>query len=30
LLLPADSRQLFEPASGAPVFDLRKPASPAP
>ena len=30
LLLPADSRQLFEPASGVPVFDLRKPASPAP
>jgi general secretion pathway protein D len=26
LLLPADSRQLFEPASNAPVFDLRKPA----
>jgi general secretion pathway protein D len=26
LLLPADSRQLFEPVSDAPVFDLRKPA----
>jgi general secretion pathway protein D len=30
LLLPADARQLFEPVSGAPVFDLRKSASPAP
>jgi general secretion pathway protein D len=26
LLLPADARQLFEPVSEAPVFDLRKPA----
>ena len=26
LLLPADSRQLFEPVSNAPVFDLRKSA----
>jgi general secretion pathway protein D len=25
LLLPADARQLFDPVSDAPVFDLRKP-----
>lgn len=30
LLLPADARQLFEPASAAPVFDLRQSAPPAP
>jgi general secretion pathway protein D len=30
LLLPADARQLFEPVSNAPVFDLRQSAPPAP
>jgi general secretion pathway protein D len=30
LLLPADARQLFEPGSDAPVFDLRQSAPPAP
>ncbi|VVP38935.1 type II secretion system secretin GspD [Pseudomonas fluorescens] len=30
LLLPADARQLFEPVSAAPVFDLRQSAPPAP
>jgi general secretion pathway protein D len=30
LLLPADARQLFEPGSDAPLFDLRKPATSAP
>jgi general secretion pathway protein D len=30
LLLPADARQLFEPVSDAPVFDLRQSAPPAP
>lgn len=30
LLLPADARQLFEPGSDAPLFDLRKPAPSAP
>ena len=30
LLLPADARQLFEPVSDAPLFDLRKPATSTP
>lgn len=30
LLLPADARQLFEPASEAPLFDLRQPAPKSP
>jgi general secretion pathway protein D len=30
LLLPADARQLFEPVSTSPVFDLRQSAPPAP